>query len=135
MIFDTTLISKLYAAEAEKSAQLLKVFHRTTPQVARTALKTTTGLTKQLLFVSGGRIGILSYPTVTTDEANRLRLLGCFGGDADTLAPAALSGELLHQSFSTLVPKAMASKYSLPTLAADPSGRPSRARCPASVRG
>jgi hypothetical protein len=47
-------------------------------------------------------------------------LLGCYGEDAAILAPATISGDLLHQSFSTLISKAVALKCAMPVLEQDP---------------
>jgi hypothetical protein len=118
MNFDKTIISKL--CDADKTTDLFKTIASSTPEAARNALKITPGLTRQLLFVFGGQIGVLSFPHVTTDSVNALRLLGCFGNDANTLVPAACPGDLLNQSFSALVTQAMAVKHLLPVLVADP---------------
>jgi hypothetical protein len=115
-----TNISKLYDADAEKANQLFRALEHTTPKAARNAIRSNPVLTKQLLFVTDGMIGVLTYPTLTTDVTNTLRLIGCFGDDIDSLSPAAIQGELVNQSFSALVPKAMATKYKFSTLTADP---------------
>jgi hypothetical protein len=120
MHFTNNIISKLYHADAEKANQLTKALTKGTPKAARNALKANNNLTKQLLFVTNGTIGVLTYPTLTTDEANNLRIIGSYGNDIDALAPAAITGELLSHSISALIPKAVANKYDLPRLAADP---------------
>jgi hypothetical protein len=40
--------------------------------------------------------------------------------DINSLAPVAIAGNLVNQSFSSLVPKVKASKHKLPSLIADP---------------
>jgi hypothetical protein len=112
-------ISKLYDADADKANQLWKNLAKGTPKAARIILKTTSNLTNQLLFVVNGTIGVLTFPLLTTDEQNKLRLIGTYGDEIDNLAPTAIQGELLQQSVSALMPKALATKYDLPVLAAD----------------
>jgi hypothetical protein len=77
-------------------------------------------LSNQLLFVTNGTIGVLTFPILTTNKNNRPCLTGTFGNDTDNLAPTAIPGDLLHQSISALVPTALATKYDLPVLTADP---------------
>jgi hypothetical protein len=113
-------ISKLYDPNAEKTGQLLKTLSSNTPAAVATASKTNNSITKQLLFVTAGTVGVLTYPTLTTDELNNTRLIGNYGDDIDSLAPVAIPGNLLHQSISALVPKATATKFAFPTLEADP---------------
>jgi hypothetical protein len=120
MNFDRNIISKLYAVDPDKSLRLSRNLASNTPKVARNALRSTPGLTRQLLFVAEGKIGILSFPHLTADETNNLRLLGRYGDNAAILAPATISGDLLHQSFSTLIFKAVALKCAMPVLEQDP---------------
>jgi hypothetical protein len=120
MKFTSNTISKLYDPDAEKANQLFKALNKGTPNAVRTALKTNSNLTKQLLFVTNGTIGVMTYPTLTTDEVNNLRLIGSYGNEIDALAPAAIDRQLLGHSISVLVPKAVALKYNLPVLTADP---------------
>ena len=115
-----TNISKLYDADAEKANQLFRSLEHTTPKAARNAIRSNSALTKQLLFVIDGTIGVLTFPTITTDTNNALRVIGSFGDDVDNISPAAFQGDLIHQSVSCLVPKAMAIKYKLSTLVVDP---------------
>jgi hypothetical protein len=120
MNFDRNIISKLHTVDPDKSLRLSRSPASNTPKAARNALRSTPGVTSQLLFVAEGRIGVLSFPHLTTNETNNLRLLGCCGDDAAILAPATISGDLLHQSFSALILKAAALKHAMPVLEQDP---------------
>jgi hypothetical protein len=100
MKFTGNIISRLYDADAEKANQLARALIKGTPKAARNALKTNSTFTKQLLFVTNGTIGIMTYPTLTTDEDNNLRIIGTYGNEIDALAPAAIAGELLSHSIS-----------------------------------
>jgi hypothetical protein len=71
-------------------------------------------------FSDDGTIGVLTFFILIIDKNNRPCLIGTFGNDTDNLAPTAIPGDLLHQSISTLVPTALATKYDLPVLAVDP---------------
>ena len=115
-----TSISALYTPDAVKATQLYKTLAKGTPSSVRNTLKMNSTLSNQLLFVTNGTIGVLTFPILTTDKNNRPCLIGTFGNDTDNLAPTAIPGDLLHQSISALVPTALATKYDLPVLAADP---------------
>ena len=120
MLFDNNVISKLFDSDVAKANQLYLALSRNTPKQASTALRINTNLTNQLLYVSNGKINVLSFPTVTTDAAFVLRVIGSHGDEVDNLTPVALQGQLLHQVFSTLVPTAVVNRFMLPVLAADP---------------
>jgi hypothetical protein len=115
-----TNISKLYDANAERTDQLWRSLAKDTPKEARAAVKSNATLSRQLLFAFDGKVGVLSFPNVSTDNNNGIILLGCFGDNINALAPAAIAGNLVNQSFSTLVPKIKANRHKLPSLTADP---------------
>jgi hypothetical protein len=90
------------------------------PPSVRNTLKLNGTLSNQLLSVTNGTIGVLTFPILTTDQDNRPCIIGTFGNDTNNMAPTAISGDLLHQSISVLVPSAHATKYNLLVLDADP---------------
>jgi hypothetical protein len=114
-------ISDFYTPDATKANQLYKFLAKGTPPMTRHVLKTNNTLTNQVMFVTpGNTIGVITFPILTTDTNNRPLLIGTYGNDVDNMAPTAISGDLLNQSFSALLPSALATKFDLPVLTADP---------------
>jgi hypothetical protein len=110
-----TSIAALYTSDAVKATQLYKTLTK-----VRNTLKMNSTLSNQLLFVTNGTIGFFTLSILTTDKNNHPCLIGTFGNNTDNLAPTTIPGDLLHQSISALVPTALATKYDLSVLAADP---------------
>jgi hypothetical protein len=87
----------------------------------RHTMKTNNTLTNQVMFATPeNTVGVISFPILTTDTNNQPRLIGTYGNDTDNMAPTAIPGDLSHQSISALFPSALATKFDLPVLAADP---------------
>jgi hypothetical protein len=81
-----TNISKLYNADAKRTNQLWRSLAKDTPKEACAAIKSNATLSRQLLFVFDGKVGVLSFPNVSTNNNNDIILLGCFG-NATTSIP------------------------------------------------
>jgi hypothetical protein len=116
----TSILSDLYTPDAAKMTQLFKHLDAGTHPMARNSLRMNTTLTNQILFVTENHtIGVISYPMLTTDENNKLCVIGFHGNDIDNKPPIAILGENVQKSFSTLVPASAVTKFKLPVLTAD----------------
>jgi hypothetical protein len=109
----------LYTPDVAKAAQLYKTLAMGTPLGKEHLADEQYPLESAVVRHQGNYQGsYLPYPYHQQEqESLHHRTLG---NDTDNLAPTAISGDLLHQSISTLVPTALATKSDLPVLAADP---------------
>jgi hypothetical protein len=93
MKFTTNVISKRYNADAKNSNQPFKALaaKKGTPKAVCNTFKINPNLTRQLLYVSKGTIGVLSYAKSNpADKANTLHLIGRYGNEIDSLAPVVI---------------------------------------------
>jgi hypothetical protein len=115
-------IHRLFTRDPAKETALHDAIRRGRPLQVRSNLKLNHSLTKQLCFVHKGKIEVVSYPMLTTNEANEITIIGTWGDEIDNLAPIAIGGNVVNHSISVLVPGDLANQFDLPTLQVDPLG-------------
>jgi hypothetical protein len=71
-----TSISALFKPDAIKATWLYKSLAKGTPPSVRNTLKMNNTLTNQLLLVTNGTIGVITFPILTTNMTNKPCIIG-----------------------------------------------------------
>jgi hypothetical protein len=121
---------RLFNHDAAKETTLLDDTRRVKPMQVRSTLKLNHNQTNQLLFVHKGKLEVVTFPILTTNEGIEHTVIGTMGDEADNLAPIAINGDIVNQSILAivnqsilaLVPRDLATQFNLPILEANPVG-------------